>query len=145
MTDDWCTGNDRKHPTVNLRHGAMNQRLTIVEKRNIVDMIRKNGLTQVAVAKRLGITPKTVRNTLHQCENIKNLSGKSSSIKKCHVRVDQRYKEINDAMHVWFEQMREKHGEIAVVKSVIREKASWLRLSSFSSSRPSVDGIGLGK
>ena len=102
----------------------MNRRLTIKEKQKILDMMQKPHMTQVSVAKALGIAPKTVRNTLHRRCEIMSLAGTSNHGNKYHIKVDQKYAEVNDATLLWFNEMRKKHGEIPLVESIVREKAT---------------------
>ena len=51
------------------------------------------------------------------------LASNSVTNRKCHVKLDQKYEEVNEATFLWFNEMREKHGDIPLVESVIREKA----------------------
>ena len=102
----------------------MNRRLTIMEKKRVLEMMEKPRMTQRIVAKEFGVTPKTIRNLLCQKNEITKLSSNPAASKQFHCIVDQKFKAINEATYSWFTQMREKHGNIPIVESVVREKAT---------------------
>lgn len=102
----------------------MTRQLTIVKKKQVLDSMAEVGATQVSVARKMGISAKTVRNILNRKKEITELSVSSVTAKKFHVRVDQKYERINRAVLMWLQEMREKRGEIPIVEGAVRQKAS---------------------
>ena len=104
----------------------MSKKLTIEEKRRILDKMEEPGMTQVAVAKLLKVSRKTVQNALKQKRLLLQSSLRGSAAKRCHIIVNQKFDVINEAIFCWFSKMREKHGEIPVNEHVICKKAEKL-------------------
>lgn len=102
----------------------MAKRLTIAEKAKILEKLSEPGSTQCSVAKKLGVSRRTVQNALNNATVIKQHMKSGTSLKRCHLKVDEKFGDINRATFEWFTRMREKHGEIPVIESVICHKAT---------------------
>ena len=101
----------------------MSRRLTIKEKKRILDMLDEAGATQSSVAKRMGVSRKSVYNAVANRDAINESVNLSGSRIRCCVKVSETYRKLNVALSGWFLAMREKHGEIPLVERVICEKA----------------------
>lgn len=101
----------------------MCKRLSIAEKKRVLDMLDEPGSTQSSVAKRLGISRKSVYNAVANREAIIYAISSGASEKRCHTTVHETFHEVNELTLEWFRAMREKHGEVPVVESVICSKA----------------------
>lgn len=101
----------------------MGRRLSIVEKAEIIKKLSEPRATQTSVAKMLGVSRRTVQNAMKKEGLINEQLNNGNSRKRCHLKVDQKYGEVNDAIFQWFTRMREKHGEIPISESIICHKA----------------------
>lgn len=97
----------------------MCKRLSIAEKKRVLDLLEEPGMTQSSVAKRLGISRKTVYNAITNRDAIIGSTSYSVSDKRCHAKVHETFQEINELTLNWFLAMREKHGELPIVETLI--------------------------
>lgn len=117
----------------------MCKRLSITEKKRMLGMLDEAGATQSSVARRMGISRKSVYNTIANRKAINDFINSGASQQRCHLKVNETFHEVNEAVIQWFLAMREKYGEIPIVESVICNKAIQfsknLGLDSFKASK----------
>lgn len=101
----------------------MNRRLSIAEKRRILDMLDEPGATQTSVAKRLSISRKSVYNAVANRETIVNFANPEVITQRSHLKVNEKFQRVNELTLEWFIGMRKKHGEIPLVESLVCRKA----------------------
>lgn len=101
----------------------MSTKLSIAQKLQILDMLEEPRATQSSVAKEFGVSRKTIQNTIANRNLLKERAGYGLNRKRCHLRIEQKFDDVNDAVYQWFMRMREKHGDIPLVESVICRKA----------------------
>ena len=100
----------------------MTKRLSICEKANIFEKLGEPGATLCSVAKSFGVSRKTVQNVIANKELLEERMKMRTSLKRCHLRIDEKFGEINEATFQWFIRMRETRGEVPLSESVICEK-----------------------
>lgn len=101
----------------------MNRKLSISQKLDILEKLNEPKASQCSVAKTFGVSRKTVQNVIMNKDLLKEHADSGLNRKRCHVTVDQKFDDVNDAVYRWFMWMRDKHGEIPIVESVICKKA----------------------
>lgn len=117
----------------------MNKRLSISKKKRILDCLSQPKATQCSVAKLFGISRRTVQYVLANKELINKVIVAGVSGARCHLKVDQKFEDVNEATYKWFTEMREKHGEIPISESIICGKAikfaNMLKITGFKASK----------
>ena len=102
----------------------MNRRLSIAQKADILTQLSQPGSTQSSVARSMHVSRKTVRNIMAKQDLLRHRLQDGKSIKKCHLKVNEKYVDVNEATFLWFKKMRERHGEIPVTEMVVCRKAA---------------------
>ena len=117
----------------------MSNKLSITKKLQILQKLSKAGESQSSVAKIFGVSRKTVQNVISNKELLKQADQFGVNQNRCQLKVGQKFDDVNKATYEWFVRMREKHGEIPVVESVVCRKAiqfaSILEVNGFKTSK----------
>lgn len=117
----------------------MCKRLPIAKKLEILQLLEEPKATQRSVATALGVSRKTVQNAITNRELINRHVSMGSSLKRCHLKIDQKFQEINEATFQWFMELREERGDVPIVERVIRNRAIYfarvLQVPEFKASK----------
>ena len=89
----------------------------------ILEKLAEPKATQSSVAKHFGVSRKTIQNVIANKELLRGVEIAKHSHKRCHLKVEQKYEDVSEATYQWLLQMREKHGEVPIVESVVCAKA----------------------
>ena len=75
------------------------------------------------IAKAFGVSRKTVQNVISQADMLRASVVREGGSQRIQLKATERFTVINEAMHRWYDGMREKNGEIPLLEHVIRHKA----------------------
>ncbi|KAF4531378.1 hypothetical protein B566_EDAN019502 [Ephemera danica] len=104
--------------------GIMKRRLSISQKSDILAKLSEPGASQSSVAKSMNVSCKTIRNVVANQDILRRYMDSGASLKKCHLKIDEKYAHLNEATFKWFQRIREKHGEIPITEAVVCKKAT---------------------
>ena len=98
-------------------------KLSISLKLQISEKLAEPKATQSSVAKQFGVSRKNIQNVIANKELLRGVEIAKHSHKRCHLKVEQKYEDVSEATYQWLLQMRERHGEVPIVESVVCAKA----------------------
>ena len=98
-------------------------KFSISVKLQILEKLAKSKATQSSVAKHFGVSRKTTENVSANKELLCRVKIAKHNHKRCHLKFEQKYEDINEASSQRLLQMREKHGDVPIPRNVFCAKA----------------------
>ena len=97
--------------------------LSISLKLHILGKVAKPKATQSSVAKHFNVFQNTIKKLIANKELVCGVEIAKHRHKRCHLKIEQKCEDVSEATYQWLLQMRERHGEVAIVESVVCAKA----------------------
>ena len=83
----------------------MNRKLTVLEKRKILERLSEPGATQCSVARVAGVSRRTVQNILKKRDDLFEQMNEHEAMKRCHVVPHGLFKNLDESIFQWFTQI----------------------------------------